>query len=91
MKEFRIQSACIVDGKDLTRYWRDNMQKIYADPPPGGKHDFYIDNMPGKQHGFHDNPKAGPGFDWAKHVGETVRDANVIPHGEFKWLNVPCG
>lgn len=91
MKEYRIRSVCVVEGKDLKGYWRDNMQKIYADPPPSSEHDFYIDNMPGKQHGFFDNREAGPGFDWAKHVGQTVRCANVIPYSGFMWLNIPCG
>ena len=81
MSAHKIISVDVVRGSRLTAHWRNDMQRITTDQ---GK---FIDNMPGKQFGFVGHPNAHPGYDWAQCVGEVVHGANVIEHGDYKWLN----
>lgn len=83
---YKILDVCVVEGCELMDYWKRQMQKIVTED-----RDFYIDNLPDKKHGYFEHAHAFPGYDWSKHIGETVHKVNVIEHDGYLWLNkVPC-
>ncbi len=78
METYKIISVCIVEGKTIESYWRNNMQRVFTDKGA------FIDNMPGCKFGAKD---AADGYNWVNEVGVEVDDANIIQHRGHNWIN----
>jgi hypothetical protein len=79
LKDCKIISVDVVEGRTLKSNWKSQMQVVETDQ---GR---FIDNMPGRK--FSRLSYAEDGFDWSRHIGEVVKDCKIIRDSGYLWIN----
>jgi len=75
----KILEVEIVSGRSLKNNWKSDMQIVKTDKGE------FIDNLPGRK--FSRLSYAEDGYDWSKHIDDTVTDCKIIHDSGYFWIN----